>query len=231
MYKRQIETLLLAHEMRGEERYLAAAKRGGEFLIRAQMPEPQPAWAQQYDKKMQPVWERKFEPPAVTGGESQGAIEVLLALFHATGEKRFLAPIPAALAYLEKSELPDGKLARYYELRTNTPLYVTKDYRLTYDGSEVPDHYAFTTTSKVEKLKRLYRAAKEGRPPSTGAIPSRNRVREILGAMNAKGVWLEPGTVRNAAGKKIAPEGGVVSSRTFAKNLTALCRYLQAAAK
>src|SRR4029077_9180464 len=104
-------------------RYRAAAERGGAFLILAQMPEPQPAWAQQYDRKMHPVWDRKFEPPAITGLESQDALETLLLLHRKTGDRKYLAPIPRALDYLKKSRLPDGRIARFYELKTNRPFY------------------------------------------------------------------------------------------------------------
>ena len=38
------------------------AERAGDFILAAQMPEPQPAWAQQYDAAMHPAWARKFEP-------------------------------------------------------------------------------------------------------------------------------------------------------------------------
>ena len=46
-----------------DERYLRVAQKAGVFMLLAQMPEPQPAWCQQYDENMQPVWDRKFEPP------------------------------------------------------------------------------------------------------------------------------------------------------------------------
>ena len=49
--------MLVAWEVYGEARYRESAERGGEFLIRAQLPDPQPAWAQQYDRRMHPVWE------------------------------------------------------------------------------------------------------------------------------------------------------------------------------
>ena len=51
--------------------------------------------------------------------------------------------MPPALAYLKKSLLPDGRLARFYELKTNKPLYFTKTYELTYDDSDMPTHYSF----------------------------------------------------------------------------------------
>ena len=60
-------------------------------------------------------------------------------IYRVTGDKKYLEPIPRALAYLKKSRLPDGRLARYYELKTNRPLYMTRDgdeYSLTYDDSQ-----------------------------------------------------------------------------------------------
>src|SRR3954470_19083766 len=81
-----------------------------------------PAWAQQYDADMHPAWARRFEPPAVTGGESHGAMRILLRVYRETGDARYLEPIPRALAYLRRSRLPDGRLARFYELETNRPL-------------------------------------------------------------------------------------------------------------
>ncbi len=126
-----IALMLEAAEVYGNPAYRHAALKAGEFLILAQLPDPQPAWAQQYDFQMYPTWARKFEPPAVTGGESQGAIRILLRLYEETGDRRFLEPIGRALDYLERSLLPSGKLARFYELQSNRPLYFTRAYELT----------------------------------------------------------------------------------------------------
>jgi hypothetical protein len=223
-----IDTLLLAHEILGDEKYLEAAKRGGEFFIRARMPQPQPAWAQQYDKNMQPVWERKFEPPAVTGGESQGAMLMLIKLHGVTKDPKFLKPIGPALNYLEKSLLPDGQLARYYELKTNKPLFFTKDYKLTTDDSDVPDHYAFKIGSKLERIRRGFEDAKAGKALKPRGRPSDDKVEKILAAANDEGVWLEPGTLRNKEGKKVQPDKGVLMSGSFAKNVTVLSEWLEA---
>jgi hypothetical protein len=59
-----------------------------------------------------------------------------------------LEPVPRAIAYLKRSRLPDGRLARFYELRTNRPLYFTKDYKLTFSDADVPTHYAFKSTTR-----------------------------------------------------------------------------------
>jgi hypothetical protein len=111
------------------------------------MPEPQPGWAQQYDKDMHPAWARVFEPPSITGGESQSVMRALLLLYRETGKKKYLEPLPRALAYYQKSILPAADkpseirrrvcpdrtpcAARFYELKTNRPLYITKGTRVT----------------------------------------------------------------------------------------------------
>jgi PelA/Pel-15E family pectate lyase len=107
------QTLLVAAEVYHDPKYQAALTKLGDFLLLAQMPAPQPAWSQQYSYDMHPIWARKFEPPAVTGGESQDVLETLLKIYRVTGDKKYLAPFPAALAYLKKSQLKDGRLARY----------------------------------------------------------------------------------------------------------------------
>lgn len=151
-----IDVMLEAARIYREPRYLASAEKGGQFILLAQMPEPQPAWAQQYDADMQPAWARVFEPPSVTGGESQGIMRTLMVLYRETGDPKYLEPIPRALAYLKQSILPpadhdvearqriDGPvLARFYELQTNRPLYVTKGTRLVAAGlgSRLVDGY------------------------------------------------------------------------------------------
>ena len=151
-----INTLYLAADIYNDRQYADAAARAGDFLVLAQMPEPQPAWAQQYDKDMHPIWARKFEPASITGGESQGVISALITVYRRTGNRKYLAPIPRALDYLKKSELSDGRLARFYELKTNQPLYFTRDYKLTYDDGDVPTHYAFKVASNLDRLAQQY---------------------------------------------------------------------------
>ena len=68
-----IDTFLEAARIYKEPKYRAIAEKGGGFILAAQMPEPQPAWAQQYDIKMNPTWARVFEPPSVTGGDRRAS--------------------------------------------------------------------------------------------------------------------------------------------------------------
>jgi PelA/Pel-15E family pectate lyase len=155
-----IDALFEAARIYQEPRYRAAAEKGGQFLLLAQMPDPQPAWAQQYDADMHPAWARVFEPPSVTGGESQSVMRMLLTVYRETGDRKYLDPIPKALEYLKRSVVPrtDAEifrrvppgpvLARFYELKTNRPLYITKGSRLAAAGlgSRTLDGYEISYT-------------------------------------------------------------------------------------
>ena len=225
-----IETLLEAHRIYKDAKFLTAAERGGSFLILAQMPDPQPAWAQQYDRHMHPVWERKFEPPAISGYESQSAVATLLRLYERTGDRKYLAPVAKALAYLRRSKLKDGRLARFYELKTNKPLYFTKKYRLTDDPRNVPTHYGFVVESRMDALEAWYRRLKQNGPKSKPPAATRAQLagdmRRIIDAMDRRGAWTEPGWVRDANGRKVTPRDGIILSATFIANVRTLCRYI-----
>ena len=173
---------------------MASAEKGGEFMLLSQMPEPQPGWAQQYDHGMHPAWARQFEPPSITGGESQSVMRALMLLYRETGKLKYLEPLPRALGYYQRSILPDVEnpseirrracpgrtpcVARFYELKTNRPLYVTKGtrvtaagqgvtnvdgYALSYSDQSVITHYAVLTSgagfSEIEKEYKTLLAA------------------------------------------------------------------------
>jgi hypothetical protein len=205
----------------------------------AQMPEPQPAWAQQYDAAMHPAWARRFEPPAITGGESQEAVGILLQLYRETGDERYLAPVGRALDYLRRSRLPDGRLARFYELKTNQPLYFTKDYRLTESDADMPTHYAFKTPDRTERLVRQYeelRARGPGRAEPTTATTRKpappspaqeERVKAVIAALDDQGRWLSTGRIRTQDAPE-ASAGKVISTDTFVRNAAVLTEYLGA---
>jgi hypothetical protein len=236
-----IEVMFQAAEVYGNDRYRAAAVRGGEFLLLAQLSEPQPAWAQQYSLQMEPAWARKFEPPSVTGGESQGVLRTLLQVYLRTGDRRFLEPIPRAVAYFRRSQLPDGSLARFYELKTNRPLYFTKDYRLTYEDDDLPTHYAFTVGSGIERIARRYEqiagwdeaarmrevarltdvAPRPSGEPSPRLIQS---VRTVVEQLDDQGRWLEEGRMKYHGDEDRTRR--IIDCRTFVRNVQTLSEYL-----
>jgi hypothetical protein len=226
-----IRTMLDAWEIYRDERALAAAKKGGDFLLLAQMPNPQPAWCQTYDVNMRPVWGRAFEPPAITGAESQTVLESLLMLYQRTGDRKYLDPVPPALAYLRGSLLPERTLARFYELKTNRPLYFTRKYELTYSGDDTPAHYGFIWESRLDEIETQYEELAATDPaslPKAGSSPTPNLERQvplIIACLDERGAWLEAGPLRF---HRIEPESGVIRCQTFAENVRVLSRFILA---
>jgi PelA/Pel-15E family pectate lyase len=233
-----IDMLFLASRIYQDSKYRDSAIKAGGFILLAQMPEPQPAWAQQYNFDMHPVWARKFEPPSISGGESQGILRILLSLYRETGDAKFLAPIEPALKWLQRSQLPDGRLARFYELQTNKPLYFTKQYELTYDSSDMPTHYGFIVSSSVDRIQREYEKLRSATPkeleaqrqaasrPSTGSAPSDKQVRAIIDSLDERGAWVEDGRLSHHGDSDDTRR--VISCRTFIKNIAVLSRYASA---
>ncbi len=233
-----IATMLEAFEIYGKVKYRAAAEKAGDFIILAQMPEPQPAWAQQYDADMHPAWARKFEPPAITGGESQGIMRTLLVLYRATTKNKYLEPLPRAIEYFRRSQLPDGRLARFYELKTNKPLYFTReDYNLTYSDADTPTHYSFKSSYGIEDIAHRYERLRDMDPGDLKAprkesqpAPSRalmDRVRSVIDRLDEQGRWIEDGRMRDD--DQDNPTRRVISSQTFINNVRTLSSYLAAA--
>ena len=224
------KVLFRAYALEKDERCLAALKKLGEFFIAAQMPEPQPVWAQQYDRDMHPVWARKFEPPSVTGYESIGAMETLHQLWLLLGDEKYLAPIQPALAWFERSRLPDGTHARFYELKTNKPLFFVADkYELTYDDGNMPTHYSFKddqqddidafkkrlAQSREELLRKLAgpQTPKEWASKAKGAA---DKARKALAALDNEGRWIKDDRI---------------DGREFSKQLNAMADYVEASRK
>jgi len=142
-----INVLLDAYEQLGDERYLEAARRGGDFFMISQGPEGQAGWAEQYDMNLQPCWARTHEPPGFMPRQTLNTIHTLEQLYLFTGDRRYLRPIPAALDWLEKSGLRmlDGgsiEAARLYEPGTNLPIKVDLLEKRNEKGYHMYDFYA-----------------------------------------------------------------------------------------
>ncbi|NQT39828.1 MAG: polysaccharide lyase [Planctomycetes bacterium] len=229
-----IDVMFLAAETYGDARYRKGALAAGNFILMAQMPEPQPAWAQQYDVDMHPAWARKFEPPSVTGGESQGVMRTLMQIYRQTGDKKYLKPIPPALAYFRRSLLADGQLARFCELKTNRPLYFTKEYELTYSDADMPTHYAFKVGQSLDSIERQYerllamdlqQLTREANARPRKATPAQiAEVREVIAALDEQGRWIEDGRLKYHGDDN--PTRRVIDCRTFIHNVNVLGGYL-----
>ena len=232
------DTLLAARDRFGADdpalaaRCGDAARRLGEFLLRSRLPDPQPGWAQQYDGAMRPAWARAFEPPAVATRESQDAVRTLLVLHAATGEARFLHPIPAALDYLDRVALPDGRLPRYVELNADRPLYVTRDgrgYRPTDDDADLPRHYGWKVASRTSELRARLARARAGEPdppPDPAAVAA--AARRAAETLDGRGRWVSVADGARLVGQPEFPPGTrYLAGAAFAANMTALADHLR----
>ncbi len=226
-----IAVLLRAHRQYGKADLLAAARRGGDFIIASQLPAPQAGWAQQYDRELRPAWARSFEPPGVCSAVTARNIRTLIELHLYTGEEKYLKPIPAAMAWLEKSKLKDGVWARLYEVGTNRPIYGDRDGKVHYTLEEISQErrsgYAWQGGYGVEKAVSLFEEVKRlgakrhlagrSRPltASEHAKESRRlegKVRKAIGALDEKGRWVADKMIR---------------CRDFVANFNVLCEYLE----
>jgi PelA/Pel-15E family pectate lyase len=202
------DVMMIASRAYSDERYAASVRKCGDFIIKTQLPAPQATWAQQYDLELRPAWARRFEPAAACGGESVGVMRLLITIALFTGDDKYLQPLPAACDWFKRSVLPDGKnWARFYELKTNRPLYFTRDtYLLTYSDADMPTHYSFkgnwgwarveaTYTEIRQQGLAPYQAARTPKPLTLEQRAERAeamepRVRETLAAQDAEGRWV-----------------------------------------
>jgi len=246
-----MDAMLEAARIYNEPRYRASAEKAGVFLLLAQMPDPQPAWAQQYDRQMHPCWARSMEPPAISGRESVSVLWALLTLYRETGKKKYLEPIPRALDYLKRSSyMKNGRrvIARFYELKTNRPLYITPgspDVRkITYSDERVKRGYTFATGAEpldaiAEQYRRLSAAKPQElrrpvkleslkpfiytSPPAPSESVLADKARDAILALDERGAWLEP---YGAGQDKATARERRISSGRFARNLNLLSEYL-----
>ena len=220
-----LDTLLEAHRITKEARVKAAIEKLGDFLILAQMPDPQPGWCQQYTYEMKPAWARKFEPPALTAWEGQDVMRTLIKIHRFTGDRKYLEPLAKALAYYKKRVLPDGRVARYYELKTDKPLYMDDQYRLTYDESSAPVHYGWKQSQRFDAIeKELQEISK---PVPRAAPPTEADVRKVLAALDDQGRWVSTYAGEGLVGQPRFAQGfAYLNSAVFSRNVEILSDYL-----
>ena len=157
-------------------------------------------------------------------------MRTLVKIFRHTGNWKYLKPIPEALAYLRRSLLPGGKLARFYELESNRPLYVKrrgKIYSLTHDDSDLPGHYSFKVTPELGQIAASYQRAAAGvpEPEETAELPTlAKRAQSAIEALDEDGRWLSrnPGKLRQFGDR-------VINSEVLSSRVETLCQYLDAA--
>lgn len=168
-------------------RAAAAVRRGVECILRTQVRQDGrlTGWCAQHDEQtLAPAWARKFEPPSLSGQESDGLVRFLMSLPDPSPE--VIAAVEGAVAWLDRVKLtgvredrpPNPDLphkfdrvlvadpgapplwARFYELGTNRPIYTGRDAIVRYDLAEVePERrggYAWHNDAPARLIERDY---------------------------------------------------------------------------
>lgn len=237
-----IRALLRLNTLLRDERYLQAAIRGGDCIIRLQGGPGEEIWAAQYDPDtLKPAWARKFEPPGYSASESQGVCNLLVDLYLETGLDRFLEPLPKAFAWYDAHRLPNGKWARFYEPGTQRPVYGRRDKQEpVYDYAQAAKGYAWqgdwfpaSARDALSAIRAEGAAAYKKRLADAQETPRRpdaRRVRDVCVALSPNGYWLsEPGGdyIEDMKKAGVATDERIIRTNTFCANMTLLLDYLE----
>ncbi|MGI9036643.1 MAG: pectate lyase [Pyrinomonadaceae bacterium] len=140
-------------------------------------------WAQQYDENtLKPAPARKFEPIALTAGESVGIVRFLMLDAHPSQEK--IEAIESAIAWYRQNKIEGIRWerikgentfakdkdappiwARFYEIETMKPIFIGRDAVIHYDVSEIEaerrNGYRWYSNEPNELLNKDYPKWKE----------------------------------------------------------------------
>lgn len=174
-----IKFLIQCYQALGERRVLDAITRGMNVFLVTQQGAPQPGWGLQYTPELEVAGARTYEPKALVTHTTAANIEKLMDFYRLTGDTKFLARIPEAIAWLESVRLaPDQvrmkgrEFPTFIEIGTNRPLYVHRrgsnivngEYYWDYSPEAPLGHYGAYRSINLEKLKRDYAALKASDP-------------------------------------------------------------------
>ena len=230
-----IRLMMHTYRQYGNPDYLRSAEAGGEFIIQSQWKAPQSGWAQQYNHDMEPAWARRFEPPGICSLVTGRNIHTLIDLYLLTDDEKYLNPIPAAIRWLEDSQIGNEQWARLYEVGTNKPIYGDRE-----DGNKV--FYEYLAISERERTSYGWQGsygipgaiARYEHLKTHGSLDSYNsagqsaggsdlseQVQYVTSNLNNDGFWL---TERVTDDKETVT---VITSATFVNNANVLLDYIQ----
>jgi PelA/Pel-15E family pectate lyase len=167
-----IKFLLMVYQSLGDERVLGAIRRAMDIFVATQQVAPQAGWGLQHDAQtLAPIGARTYEPEALTTHTTANNISQLMNFYEWTGEARFLARVPEALAWLDSVRLADDQVqvrGRHYptfiELRTNRARIVHRrgsnaasgEYYWDYDVAKPITHYSQWRNVDAAALRARY---------------------------------------------------------------------------
>ena len=98
------------------------------LLVELQQEGKYPGWADQYFvETLKPAHGRSYEPLGINSTATLEAIELLTRCYRLTGDKKYIAGIPKAIAFLESLAIPKEEAARYWRpLKKETNILVPR---------------------------------------------------------------------------------------------------------
>ncbi|NOK32459.1 hypothetical protein HMI49_04510 [Corallococcus exercitus] len=214
--------------------YQAMRTSFGDFLRRAQMPQPQPAWAQQYDIQMQPRWARNWETPAIAGQESQDVMWALLRLYQLDPSvPANRAAVGTALAYLETVDYAnDTLLSRYIELDDTSPsnigFYTVKPGGYPVRFSTAPptyQNYSWEGPSQLAAIRAEYnRLATDTTAMKRSCQQLRADTAQAVDTAVNNERWIT--TYSPAGPRSGATPGDYLDTSTFVRNMRTLAEFV-----
>lgn len=192
-----IKFLLMVYQTLGDERTLAAIHRAMGVFVATQQPAPQAGWGLQHDRQtLAPVGARSYEPEALTTHTTANNIAQLLNFYEWTGEERFIARVPEALAWLgsvrladEQIQVPGRQYPTFIELGTNRARInhrrgsnaVSGEYYWDYNPAKPITHYSQWRAINLEALRARYERLRARSPELLcAASPLRARADFVL---------------------------------------------------
>jgi hypothetical protein len=164
-----ISFLLLCYQVLGDERLLDPIHRAMSFFLVSQQGAPNPGWSLQYTLDLKPAAARTYEPLSLATHTTASNIEHLITFYELTGDSRYLARVPEAIAWLESVKLPKPDATgrthpTFIELGTNKALYVHRrgsnaangEYYADHDPKRPIGHYSSTRRIDTAGLRKSY---------------------------------------------------------------------------
>lgn len=147
VHQQNIDFLLTVYARLGDGRMLEPLRRAMNVVVLTQYGQPTPGWSLQHDLDLQPAGARTYEPRSIATHTTQANTDLLMDFYELTGETRFLARVPEAIAWLDTTiapadtHTPDGRNAfTHMEVGTNRPLFVRRRGSNAQNGEYYVDH-------------------------------------------------------------------------------------------
>jgi len=153
------------------------------FIVLQQGP-PYAGWSDQYTvEDLKPAHARSYEPRSVNSGTTARTISVMMDYYRLTGESKFIAGIPNAIAFLESVKLPESEMERFGRPKranadalvprfvdpdTGKPHYVHREgsnvengrYYTNQDIANTITHYSSASYLNIANIKSAYEKIK-----------------------------------------------------------------------